>query len=100
MRKDEGRKKKGEIRGAKEAELIAEVNEGPKARGNPQLHSRHVGGGVIRVHPCLKAQWRECAIVNHHDDQQKQLVEKEKEEEEEEEEEDHESTSRGGAQER
>ena len=51
------RRKKKEIRGAKEGE----VNERPKAGGNPQLHSRHVGGGVMRMHPCLKAQWRECA---------------------------------------
>ena len=58
---ERGGAKKGEIRGAKDAEVIAEVSEGPKAGGNPQLHSRHVGGGVIRMHPCLKAQWRECA---------------------------------------
>ena len=71
------RHEKREIRGATEAE----VNERPKAGGNPQVHSRHVGGGVTRMHPCLKAQGMECAIVKQHDDQQKQLVEKEKEEE-------------------
>ena len=55
------RRKKGEIRGAKEGEADVEVNETPKVGGNPQLHSRHVGGGARRMHPCLKAQRRECA---------------------------------------